>query len=214
MMEAMAREVSEMLRSKSLRALQEHVPDKVLKERCLPMRWILTWKPVDPPQPPPNGGKPTVLRPDGLSKAKARVVLIGYKHPGLARRDERTGRQRLQTSSPTLSRIGRQQFLQATAIDHHTLESADAKSAFLQADQGIGTEALYTWGVPELQHAFGLSRYEVLQVLGAIYGLTSAPRIFWKDAHTKVTKLGAAVHSLDWTSAFGWYVMAAELSAA
>jgi hypothetical protein len=26
--------------------------------------------------------------------------------------------------------------------------------------------------------------------------------------------LGAAVHSLDWTSAFGWYVMAAELSAA
>ena len=62
MMEAMAREVCEILRSKSLRALQEHVPDKVLKERCLPMRWILTWKPVDPPQPPPNDGKPTVLR--------------------------------------------------------------------------------------------------------------------------------------------------------
>ena len=84
MLEAMAREVSEILRSKSLRALQEHVPDQVLKERCLPMRWILTWKPVDPPQTPPNDGKPTVLRPDGLSKAKARVVLIGYKHPDLA----------------------------------------------------------------------------------------------------------------------------------
>ena len=82
-------------------------------------------------------------------------------------------------------------------MDHHTLESGDAKSAFLQADQGIGTEALYTWGVPELQHAFGLGRHEALQVLGAIYGLTSAPRIFWKDAHTKITKLGAAVHSLD-----------------
>ena len=197
MKEAMAREISEVLRSKSLRALQEHVPDSVLRERCLPMRWILTWKPVDPPQKPANDGKPTVLRPDGLMKAKARIILIGYKHPDLAVRDERTGRQRLQTSSPTLSRIGRQQFLQATAIDRHTLESADAKSAFLQADQGIGTEALYTWGVPELQYAYGISRWEALQVLGAIYGLTSAPRIFWKDAHTKVSKLGARVHCLD-----------------
>ena len=197
MMEAMAREISEVLRSQSLRALREYVPEDVLRERCLPMRWILTWKPLDAPEKPPTDGTPTVLRPDGLSKAEARVVLIGYKHPDLARRDERTGRRQLQTSAPTLSRIGRQQFLQAVALDEHELESADAKSAFLQADEGIGTDAIFTYGVPELQYAYGISRWEALQVLGAFYGLTSAPRIFWKDADSKLVRNGARRHALD-----------------
>lgn len=197
MMEAMAKEVSEVLRSMSLRAIRDYVPENVLKERCLPMRWILTWKPLTSPEEPPTDGSPTTVRPDGLSKAKARVVLIGYKHPDLARRDERTGKRQLQTSSPTLSRLGRQMFLQATALDMHTLESADAKSAFLQADAGIGTDALYTFGVPELQHAFGLQSQEALQVIGAFYGLTSAPRIFWKDADQKINKIGGQTHALD-----------------
>lgn len=153
MKEAMAREVSEVLRSQSLRALREQVPDAVLKERIIPMRWILIWKPLPTPELPPHDGTPTVLREDGMAKAKARVVLIGYKHPDLARRDERTGRPQLRTASPTLSRLGRQLVLQAAALDQHLLESADAKSAFLQADEGIGTKPLYTYGVPEISHA-------------------------------------------------------------
>ena len=79
----------------------------------------------------------------------------------------------------------------------HTLESADAKSAFLQADAGIGTDALYTFGVPELQHAYGMQSQEALQVIGAFYGLTSAPRIFWKDADQKINKIGGQTHALD-----------------
>ena len=80
MQEAMSREVSEVLRSQVLRAIQEHVPEEELRARYVPMRWLLTWKPLTDPEPPP------------APKAKARVVLIGYKHPGLAKRDNRTGK--------------------------------------------------------------------------------------------------------------------------
>ena len=198
MQEAMAREVSEVLRSQTLRALSEEVPEQVLKERCLPMRWILTWKPLtDYEAPPVDPKEPTVLREDGLAKAKARVVLIGYKHPDLARRDARTGQPQLKTSSPTLSRLGRQHLLQAAALDEHSIESADAKSAFLQADEGIGTEEIYTRGVPELSHALRISPGDAMQVTGAIYGLTNAPRIFWRDADTKMRKIGGVPHALD-----------------
>ena len=202
MKEAMAREVSEVLRSQSLRALREQVPDAVLKERIIPMRWILIWKPLSTPEKPPTDGTPTVLREDGMAKAKARVVLIGYKHPDLARRDERTGRPQLRTASPTLSRLGRQLVLQAAALDQHLLESADAKSAFLQADEGIGTKPLYTYAVPEISHALHISPGQAMQVVGAVYGLTNAPRIFWKDSDRKIQKIGGIPHSLDkciWT---------------
>lgn len=186
MQEAMAREVSEVLRSQTLRALSDEVPEQVLKERCLPMRWILTWKPLsDYEAPPADLKEPTVLREDGLAKAKARVVLIGYKHPDLARRDARTGQPQLKTSSPTLSRLGRQHLLQAAALDEHSIESA------------VGTEEIYTKGVPELSHALGISPGEAMQVTGAIYGLTNAPRIFWRDADAKMRKIGGVPHALD-----------------
>ena len=197
MKEAMAREVSEVLRSQSLRALREQVPEAVLKERIIPMRWILIWKPLSTPELPPTDGTPTVLREDGLAKAKARIVLIGYKHPDLARRDERTGRPQLRTASPTLSRLGRQLVLQAAALDQHLLESADAKSAFLQADEGIGTQPLYTYGVPELSHALQIPKNQAMEVVGAIYGLTNAPRIFWRDSDRKIQQIGGVAHPLD-----------------
>ena len=197
MLEAMAREVSEVLRSRTLRALKDHVPEEVMRERLIPMRWILTWKPLTEPEQPPKDGSPTVVREDGLAKAKARVVIIGYKHPDLARRDPRTGRPQLRTSSPTLSRLGRQTILQAAAFDQHTLESADAKSAFLQADEGIETQRIYTYGVPEVAYALGLDKSQAMEVVGAFYGLTNAPRLFWKDCDFKIQKAGAEPHALD-----------------
>ena len=135
--------------------------------------------------------------PMGKNKAKARIVLIGYKHPDLAQRDERTGQPKLMTASPTLSRLGRSMLFQASALDHHTLECADAKSAFLQADQGIGTEPLFTRGVPELALALGVTPGTLLEVVGAVYGLTNAPRIFWLDADAKMRALGGVPHDID-----------------
>ena len=74
--------------------------------------------------------------------------------------------------------------------------------AFLQADEGIGTKPLYTYGVPEISHALHISPGQAMQVVGAVYGLTNAPRIFWKDSDRKIQKIGGIPHSLDkciWT---------------
>ena len=80
--EAKAREVTEVLGSMALRAVQSREELKEAlshPERHIPTRWVLTWKPIQPPEPPPPG-KPTSVMPDGSCKAKARVVLLGSKH--------------------------------------------------------------------------------------------------------------------------------------
>ena len=194
--EAMAREISEVLRSQVVKAASEGLSEEEVKDRIIPMRWILTWKPV-PDGKPPENEEHSVSTEDGKHKAKARIVLIGYKHPDLARRNPRTGQPELMTASPTLSRLGRNLLLQAAAFDEHILECADAKSAFLQADGGIGTSPLYTRGVPELAAALGLAPGSLMEVVGAIYGLTNAPRIFWLDVDQKLRALGATPHEVD-----------------
>ena len=86
---------------------------------------------------------------------------------------------------------------QAAALDHHTIECGDAKSAFLQADEGIGAEPLFTRGVPELALALGVTPGTLLEVVGAVYGLTNAPRIFWLDVDSKMRALGGTPHDID-----------------
>lgn len=195
--EAMARELSEVMSSQALKRVKEFVPADVLQQRNLPMRWLLTWKTLDE-WTDPSKEQPGVIREDGWAKAKARIVLIGYKHPDLAKRDGRTGRPLLQTASPTLSRMGRNLLLQAGALNKHLLEAADAKSAFLQAEQGIGLQKkLYTTAVDEISQAMGVPYGTALEIIGAIYGLTNAPRIFWLDADEKLTRLGGEVHGID-----------------
>ncbi len=78
---------------------------------------------------------------DGKNKANARVVLIGYKHPDQVKKNPYTHRSELETASPTLSKVGRNMILQAAALDEHDMESADAKSAVIQADEHKRREA-------------------------------------------------------------------------
>ena len=152
----------------------------------------------------PKGDGPHVVTSDGEKKAKARVVIIGFRHPDLVKKDELTGRPVLQTSSPTISRLGRHLLLQSIALDQHELESADAKSAFLQADNKEEDRQLWTRAVPEIAHAMGAEPGELLRVLGAIYGLTNAPRLFWSDADGKLQKIGAYPNPMDRCL---WYVL-------
>ena len=193
MEEAMAKEVSEVVRSQALRAAREKFDEATMQDRIIPMRWLLTWKPLSEPAKP---GDKTV-RKGGLMKAKARVILIGYKHPDLEKRDARTGARLLQTASPTMSRLGRNLLLQGAALDGHTVECADATSAFLQADADIGTKRLYTKGVPEVARALGLQPGNAMEVVGAFYGLTNAPRVFWQDTDAKVTRIGGRRNRVD-----------------
>ena len=196
-LESMARELAEVLQSQALKAVTEKVPAEELQRRSIPMRWLLTWKPLDEYSDPSKEPQPGIIRDDGMAKAKARIVLIGYKHPDLAKRDPRTGKSLLQTSSPTLSRMGRNLMLQSGAIDRHTLECADAKSAFLQAEHHIGSTRLYTTAVDEISNALHVPYGTAVEIVGAIYGLTNAPRVFWLDADQRLQKEGGEPHGID-----------------
>lgn len=116
----------------------------------------------------------------GEKKAKARVVIIGFRHPDLVTKNE-FNRPVLQTSSPTISRLGKHLLLQSIAFDEHEMESADAKSAFLQAENNEESRRLWTKAVPEIAVAMGVRPGSLLRIMGA-YRLTNAPQIFWRDA--------------------------------
>ena len=195
--EGMARELSEVLSSKALALVKDKISEAEIEKRCIPMRWLLIWKPFDEPQDPSKEAKPGVIRADGKTKAKARIVLIGYKHPDLGKRDQRTGQRLLPTSSPTLSRMGRNTLLQAAALDQHTLECADARSAFLQVSQKQEGQRLFTRGVPEIAAAMNVPYGTAFEIVGVIYGLTTAPREFWLDADGKIQNRGGEPHGID-----------------
>jgi hypothetical protein len=98
--EAMAQEVCEVLKAQAVRAVITDAEQREVNahpERIMAMRWILTWKTLAVPQ-VPKPGEPTTVTADGTRKAKARVVLIGYKHPDLTRRNEATGKLELVTN--------------------------------------------------------------------------------------------------------------------
>ena len=108
-----------------------------------------------------------------------------------------TGQPELKTAAPTISRTGRNLLLQSFAFDEHEMESADAKSAFLQASNREEGRRLWTKAVPEIAVALGVAPGQLLRVLGAIYGLTNAPRIFWQDVDQKFQALGGIPHPMD-----------------
>ena len=56
------------------------------------------------------------------------------REPTTVKKNPYTQRPELETASPTLSKVGRNMILQAAVLDEHDMESADAKSAFIQAD--------------------------------------------------------------------------------
>ncbi|CAE7712174.1 unnamed protein product [Symbiodinium sp. CCMP2592] len=128
-------------------------------ERVMQMRWVLTTKS------------------SGL--AKARLVILGYQSPTLLTP---------QSSSPTLSRLGKFLLLTTVANCQWILESADVTSAFLQAMSNLEADDLYVYAPSELGAAFGGSGQDdrtILKVLRAFYGLVDSPRR-WHETVTKV----------------------------
>ena len=152
--EAMARELAEFLQSVAVRKVMDEIERKecdLNPERVLKMRWLLTWKPVEPAEPPAEGEPSNVTKASDW-KAKARIVIIGYQHPYLIDRDPGTGRPVLETTSPTLSRHGRHMVLQTTAMKDFEMECGGAKSAFLQADKTEEDRNIWARG-PQNWHA-------------------------------------------------------------
>ncbi|CAK0867947.1 unnamed protein product, partial [Prorocentrum cordatum] len=191
--EAMARGLAEHLEVPTVRAASAYADynrgKDIPADKLIKMRWLLTWKPLTPPEPPDKSDPHPVSTPDGKFKAKARIILLGFSHPDLVSRDK-FGDRVLPTASPTISRKGKLALLQMAAFHGWTFELADAKSAFLQAGHTEEWRKLYTKGVKELRQALQINEEESMRVLAAIYGITNAPWVFWKYVDHKIHEAG------------------------
>ena len=159
-----------------IRMLRNQLPP----EEILRCRWVLTWKPIEPSDRDPN-------HPEKHSKAKARLVVLGYLDPHL---------EDLARDSPTLGRHSRMLLLQMIASRCWNLCSFDIKAAFLQGqpqdDRIIGLEPC-----PELIKEMNLKPNEVCRLVKSAYGLIDAPYLWYKALSEALLKLGFEIAPFD-----------------
>ena len=136
-------------------------------QHAVGMRWVLTWKSAEDPSDP------------GKKKAKARAVILGYQDENYEHR---------QTSSPTISRTGRQAFLQMCAWRGFAIEKGDVSSAFLQGSEL--EEDYWVIPVPEISKEMNTDVGEVLKLRRAAYGLVEAPLHWYKSVCTYLESIG------------------------
>ena len=150
---AMAKELSQVAISKALRNLSKQEELQVKPEQLMKMRWVLTRKS------------------DG--SAKARLVVLGFMAHNLTE---------VATTSPTMSKVGRNVILTLAAAYRFKLKAGDVTSAFLQTGISLEDEELNVLAPPELSAMFGSEAGDqrVLRVREAFYGLAHAPRKWWE----------------------------------
>ena len=150
---AMAKELSQVAISKALRNLTKQEELQVKPEQLMRMRWVLTRKS------------------DG--SAKARLVVLGFMAHNLTE---------VATTSPTMSKVGRNVILTLAAAYRFKLKAGDVTSAFLQTGISLEDEQLNVLAPPELSVMFGSEAGDqrVLRVREAFYGLAHAPRKWWE----------------------------------
>lgn len=165
-------------KAKELQSFFEHevwtfdVEANADSSRTLTARMLLTW------------GK----HPDGSPRAKARLIVRGY-----ADVDALEGR--LETASPTTTRLSRSCLLSLTSILNWDLWTADISTAFLQ-------------GLPQERELWVKLPADALRLLGAspdvrmklrkpCYGQLDAPRRWWLEATRRLTSLGLRQHQFD-----------------
>ena len=160
---AQAKELSQVMTSKALRALTRSEELALDRSRVMSMRWVLTFK--------------------GSGAAKARLVVLGFQAPNITE---------VETASPTMSKLGRNLVLTATAAKHFVLKSGDVSSAFLQAEASLENEQLTVWAPPELAVLYGGDPTEpkALRVLKAFYGLVHPPRKWFESVVATLTRSG------------------------
>ena len=158
------------------RILRNQVPhDQIL--RC---RWVLTWKPIDNPSPEDQKVGRT-------SKAKARLVILGYLDPKL---------EELPRDSPTLGRNSKMLLLQLIASKGWQLRSLDIRAAFLQG-KPQSNRVLAVEPVQELVEALQLNTDQVCKLEKGAYGLIDAPYQWFQAISEELVKLGFTQSPFD-----------------
>ena len=150
-------------------------PSQIL--RC---RWILTWKPVDTSPDESNQQRKA-------TKAKARLVILGYLDPKL---------EDLPRDSPALGRNSKMLLLQLIASKGWQLRSFDIEAAFLQgkpqADRTLAIEPM-----SELIEALQLATNEVCKLEKGAYGLIDAPYQWYQAISEELQRLGFSQSPFD-----------------
>ena len=188
---AKTKEVDSFLKNEAVRKCLDN--DEIKRafgsNRIIKARWVLTWKPTPPDelteaQAEASGNPSTVLTSDGLKKAKARIVLLGFQHPSLLDPS-------FKTAAPVQSMIGRNLIYQLSVQNQWELHGLDLATAFLQTQPTEADQEIWTTGVKELRQALGVSDDGVLRILRNVYGSTTAPRGLWLSLHKTLVELGA-----------------------
>ena len=120
---------------------------------------VLTWKPIDEKGP----RKETDA---GQRRAKARLVIRGFKDPDLGK---------YQTNSPTLSRAARSALIGLAVHLSFRIFSLDAKTAFLSGDASRRPKPLYAALPRDLLEALKLPEDTIALLKKAVYGLAETP---------------------------------------
>ena len=131
------------------------------------MRWVLTWKEAGDSSDPKR------------RKAKARAAVLGYQDDQYEYR---------QTSSPTVSRTGRQAFLQLCAWRKFGITKGDVSAAFLQGE--LLEDDYWIRPVPEIYEELKVEPGELLKLKRAAYGLVQAPLHWYKSVCSYLQGLG------------------------
>ena len=115
----------------------------------------------------------TTFTADGLHKAKARIVLLGFENPDLLQEGHKT-------AAPVQSLLTGHLSYQLVMQMDWDIEGIDMSTAFLQTLPTEEEKRLWTTGVDELKDALKVPRNSVLRILKNFYGSTTAPRNLWQ----------------------------------
>ena len=130
--------------------------------------------------------------PSGLPRAKARFITQGFRDP-----DALEGK--INTESPTLSRISRNYILTVAATKQWTALTADISTAFLQGKEHNKDRTLWISLPADARKLLGIAAgsNKVMKLRKPMYGLCDAPRAWFLEARERLTNLGAEQHPLD-----------------
>ena len=177
------KEIGAWLHHKTVRKVAKgRIPEEALM-RC---RWILNWKSAT------GDESPHELSSDG-SRAKARLVIIGYEDPGI---------DVVNNDAPTLSKDGRMAVLQTVSSNRWDLVSFDVSTAFLHG-RGDGRQ-LGIHPTPELKEALQMGEGDQCALDGGAYGRIDAPYLWFCEFRDELIKQGCVQCPLD-PCVFGLY---------
>ncbi|CAE7693968.1 RE1, partial [Symbiodinium necroappetens] len=129
--------------------------------------------------------------PDGSPRAKARLITQGFRDP-----DALAGL--LDSTSPTLSRLGRTTLMSLAAIRSWSTFIADITTAFLQGKEHPASRTLWIRLPADARALLGITDPRVLMRLRKpMYGLSDAPRAWYEEASRRLLSLGFTKHPLD-----------------